>query len=140
VFSIYTVPSSGGAPERIVHTGGYNMYPVWSPDGNQLAFASDLGGDHDIWVMSASGGDARRLTFAEGWESYPRWSPDGSRIAFGSDATLEIHAVLVSTGEVEQLTFGQATCPSWSPDGRSIAFSSTRGGGSWDVWVQELEE
>ncbi|NJP05927.1 MAG: hypothetical protein HC837_10040 [Chloroflexaceae bacterium] len=60
--------------------------PAWSPDGSQIAFASNQSGNYDIWVINADGsGEARNLTgsFAAR-DMHPAWSPDGSEIAFES--------------------------------------------------------
>ncbi|MBP8098534.1 MAG: PD40 domain-containing protein, partial [Arenimonas sp.] len=58
--------------------------PQWSPDGKQLAFLSDRGGDEattQVWIMPAAGGLARKLTdFPGGAEDFV-WSPDGLRLA-----------------------------------------------------------
>lgn len=58
--------------------------PLWSPDGRNLAFLSDRGGEDavtQVWIMSAAGGRARRLTdFPGGVEDFV-WSPDGRRLA-----------------------------------------------------------
>ena len=47
---VYTVPKSGGAP-TLVTTGG-GTEPAWSPDGQQLAFATS----GDIWTVPLAGG------------------------------------------------------------------------------------
>ena len=60
---IWTVPSTGGAATPITVNADYDTTPVWSPDGKQIAFASDRYGNFDVFVMPATGGEATRLTF-----------------------------------------------------------------------------
>src|SRR5260221_4279246 len=54
---------------------GNNGSPSWSPDGQQIAFASNRDGNNGIFVMDANGQNQRRLTdggtFEEGT---PSWS------------------------------------------------------------------
>jgi dipeptidyl aminopeptidase/acylaminoacyl peptidase len=64
--------------------------PAWSPDGQQLLFASNRGAPSrpgakpatHLWAISRAGGEARRLTQAEHNPSEAAWSPDGRLIVF----------------------------------------------------------
>ena len=71
--------------------------PVWSPDGTQIAFASNLAFDastaanptNNIWVMNADGSKAHALTQLRAAENHePVWSPNGA-IAFLSNRALD---------------------------------------------------
>lgn len=62
---VFVIPSSGGTP-RVLQTGlAWSAWPVWSPDGKQIAI---FGGaddwditDADWWVMPADGGKPKAL-------------------------------------------------------------------------------
>jgi hypothetical protein len=56
-----------------------------SPDGKQVAFASDHDGNDDIWLVDIEGGEPVNLTQHPANEAWPAWSTDGSRIYFQSD-------------------------------------------------------
>ncbi len=56
--------------------------PTWSPDGSHIAFASDHGGNFDIYVVNADGSGLANLSDHSEIDFSPVWSPDGSRIAF----------------------------------------------------------
>ena len=58
--------------------------PVWSPDGQRIAFLSDRDGTTQVHVMWADSRDVAQLTRMEKAPSSLRWSPDGKRIAFVS--------------------------------------------------------
>ena len=59
---IYKVASGGGEAVQLTTQDSYESAPVWSPDGKQIAFASDRFGNQDVFVMPADGGPAKRLT------------------------------------------------------------------------------
>lgn len=60
------------------------MYPIWSPDGKQIAFASDRYGNFDVFVMPADGGTAQRLTTHSTGEIPSTFTPDGKYILFSA--------------------------------------------------------
>lgn len=60
---IFTVPTQGGRATQITTHSAHDSNPVWSPDGSQLAFASDREGSLDVYITSRDGGRAKRLTF-----------------------------------------------------------------------------
>lgn len=55
--------------------------PVWSPDGQRIAFADGPG---DIRTVAPTGGPVARLTHAFDAE-HLRWSPDGSAIVYSDE-------------------------------------------------------
>ncbi|MFH1598362.1 MAG: hypothetical protein ABIB97_04845 [Patescibacteria group bacterium] len=58
--------------------------PSWSPSGQQIAFASDMAGDFDLWINRAEAGSepAIRITSSQDDDLQPAWSPDGEQLAF----------------------------------------------------------
>jgi len=90
--------------------------PMWSPDGNKLAFVS--GGE--IWVINADGTNERRVTTNSTIDNSPDWSPDGTKIVFTSGNSV---SVINADGTNEALLANNGSTPSWSPDGTKIAFS-----------------
>ena len=55
-----------------------------SPDGQTIAFARDITGQPELWVMPATGGQARQVTYLTGVGA-PRWTPDGSALFYSAD-------------------------------------------------------
>lgn len=76
---LYKVNAKGGEAVRLTSQPSYESSPVWSPDGRQIAFASDREGNMDVYVMPADGGSARRLTYNSASEVPTAFSPDGKK-------------------------------------------------------------
>lgn len=118
-FQIVTVSANGRKP-RVIGTG---FDPVYSPDGEKIAFARLVGNRASIFVMNVDGSDVRRLTDAERNDNRPTWSADGQRIAFagaGEGTAREIYVMNADGTGVKQITNCKAegaNCgqPDWSP-------------------------
>lgn len=65
---IFTVPVTGGSARQLTTNPAYDAYPVWSNDGQKIAFASSREGSLDIYVMAKEGGAPTRLTTNSGNE------------------------------------------------------------------------
>lgn len=74
---IYKVPAKGGTATQLTTQDSYECNPIWSPDGKQIAFASDRYGNFDIFVMPADGSAAQRLTTNSAGETPTAFTPDG---------------------------------------------------------------
>ena len=78
---IYTVPSTGGNARQLTTNPAYDTHPIWSPDGQQIAFASSRQGSMDIYIVSKDGGISKRLTTHSGNETPVTFS-DATHILF----------------------------------------------------------
>ena len=68
---------------RLTYNDALDQTPVWSPDGERIAFVSGGNLNSDIYVMNADGSGITRLTHNNDASiRRPAWSPDGERIAF----------------------------------------------------------
>ncbi len=78
---IYSMDLPQGTPRRVTGTAAREFEPVWSPDGQWLAYVtwSEEGGH--IWKTRADGsGMPQQLTKVAAYYRDPAWSPDGQRI------------------------------------------------------------
>jgi Tol biopolymer transport system component len=125
---VYVASPDGSDPRNVVDMPGTERFPRWSPDGAQLLFTNDRGGDEELYVTDAEGGHHRQLTHNEVGDSAPAWSPDGERVAFSRGPVDERDLWLIDAdGGHEQLLLaqpGDEWMPTWSPDGTRIVFGS----------------
>ena len=56
----------------------------WSPDGKQIAYASNRDGDYEIYVVDVDSLEEVRVTNHPADDGMPAWSPDGKRLSFSS--------------------------------------------------------
>ena len=110
-------------------TDGADSDPVWSPDGDAIAFVRDDLGNNDIYIVRPEDGDDWRGEVSEErWlnspeeDHSPAWAPDGDTLAFVTtrDGNSEIYSANANDDDPpRRLTINEAadTEPVWSPDG-----------------------
>ena len=81
---IWVVPSKGGEARLLVAHPAEETRPLYSPDGNKLAFVSARTGGGDIYILTISTGELKRLTFDDGLDQLDSWSRDGKWIYFSN--------------------------------------------------------
>jgi Tol biopolymer transport system component len=116
--AIWVMRADGSGQVSVMGDLGFDGPPLWSPDGDRLAFsATDANGD-DIYVVNADGSRLVNVSNTPGPDFFGSWSPDGSRITFFSKGPKENQAAggmfiaSVDGSRVEQV----AAMPFWSPD------------------------
>lgn len=93
---------------------GYDLEPVFSPDGQYLAWTSleQAGNEADhtrLMLLDLRTRQRRELT--EGWiyeANHPQWAPDGKSLFFlsSSDYTYQVHRVNLADRKISRVTEG----------------------------------
>ena len=142
---LYRVPAAGGVATPLTTHPAHDFMPVWSRDGQQIAFASDRHGNFDIFVIPAAGGTARRLTFHSAHEYPYSFSHDNRQVIFGATrlddvahrqhphgSQNELYQVPAAGGRPTQLLTTAAEDAVASRDGRYLLYMDKPGGEN--VW------
>lgn len=128
---ILTVPAEEGDWRNLTGSStSAERAPAWAPDGRQIAWFSDEGGEYGLMIGSQDGlTEPRRIELPEpSFYFRPTWSPDSRRIAF-TDTHYRIWMVDVESGaarvvDSDRFAHPERTMnPVWSPDSRWVAYS-----------------
>ena len=137
---IYKVSAQGGTAVQLTTQASYEANPVWSPDGKQIAFASDRNGNFDLFIMPADGGAARRLTYHSASEIPSAFTPDGKYVFFSASiqdpastalfptgAMTELYKVPVAGGRTEQVLGTPAELVCFDKTGKNFLYQDRKG-------------
>jgi CxxC motif-containing protein (DUF1111 family) len=119
----------GGQYGAVGNTPVAGLYPAFSPDGKQIVFERNVGGNNfNIFVMNNDGTNLHQITTTAGQDASPAWKPDGTKIAFASRRTGDWEIFLMNPDGSNQVNISNSAStediqPAWSPDGTQIAFS-----------------
>lgn len=137
---LWSVPAAGGDARPLTTTEAHETAPVWSRDGQFIAFASDRAGNYDVYLMPSGGGPSTRLTYHSAGDIPTDFTPDGSAVIFASarlDAAAnrqfpsagmsELYSVSVKGGKARQVLTTPANRARFTPNGNMLVFHDWKG-------------
>lgn len=128
---ILTIPREHGNMRNLTQSSyAADRAPVWSPDGQQIAWFSDASGEYQLVISDQLGQSEPKYIDIPNNKFYfrPEWSPDGKHIAF-TDTDYNLWYVTLSNGRVTKVDTDRFAHPNrtmnpvWSPDSRWIAYA-----------------
>lgn len=134
-------PITGDAVNITKAPSSEERYPVWSPDGNQVAFTSNRGstakdpftGPFNLYVANIDGTNVRQLTTQQAPAVYyfPSWTADGKQIWFSLADDTKKKSVIgyVTPDGKDYKEIADGRDGAISPDGKTIAFTKQVGKG-----------
>ena len=140
--TIYLMDVDGKNQRPLIDIEGAQRAPVFSPDGQKIAFESKAPTQRtssgpgstenndtlEIYVIHIDGTNRKQLTHNDVDDGHPTWAPNGKQIAFTAMVgdIYQIFSVSAAGGTAKQLTFTNASHyhPTFSPDGKRIIYVS----------------
>jgi len=145
----------GSHPRRLTAEMGNKLAPIFSPDGEWIAFSANYEGNQSVYVIPRTGGSPRRLTWHPGADWVRGWTPDSKHILFASAhesialKARKLFMVSLVGGMPAALPMDMADRGSYSRDGYQIAYTPYfeafwswkryRGGRTVPIWVLDLK-
>ncbi|GAB1470206.1 hypothetical protein MASR2M66_10830 [Chloroflexota bacterium] len=126
------VNRDGSGLVQLTDMAASNYYPVFTPDGSSILFASNRNGPFDFFLLNFDKKDISQVTLNVGNVIAPDYSSDGRFIVFANRAGEGPTAVWVvnADGLNPHLVYTGAediVSVSWSPDGEKIAYAMSTG-------------
>ncbi len=129
---IFTVPIENGDPRNLTNNSGTaERSPIWSPDGNKIAYLSDKTGNYRLYIVDQKDGskaEEYRLSDKDNFYHGLNWSPDGKSITY-VDQDMKLYILDVATKQYKTIDrepyyfFGDSLYPSWSPDSNWLVYT-----------------
>ncbi|HEV3205024.1 MAG TPA: S41 family peptidase [Gemmataceae bacterium] len=142
---LFLMPNSGGKATRLTESTGFDHGIAWSPDSKKIIFASDRGGNEDLYLLEADDPEnpelvkahkfkARQLTNTPEAEFDVSFAPDGKRVGFiraGRLWTMNPDGTDQKTlvNDVQVIDYD------WSPDSKWIVYARMDGSFASELYV-----
>jgi tricorn protease len=147
---------NGQNVRRLTSDPGVESNPVFSPNGQTIAFSGQYDGNTDVFVMPAAGGTPSRLTWHPGPDTVRGFTPDGKAVLFSSPRHVftgrynQLFTVPLEGGHPTQLPIPNGVEACYSDDGKLLAYTplsdvSTqwkhyRGGTHSRIWIYRFAD
>ena len=145
-FDIWLFDLARGAKTRFTFTPRFERYPIWSPDGSQIAYCAGNSNNTDIGIYrkASSGAGEQELLLKTGQINCPQdWSHDGKYLLYAvaerNKVDLWVLPMTVKPSDAKPILyltsqFNQLQAR-FSPDGRWVAYESNESGKN-EVYVR----
>lgn len=155
---IWIAEKDGSNPRRLTVNPGVEQNPIFSPDGQQIAFTGNYDGNTDVYVVSIYGGAPKRVTYHPTADVLRGWL-NNNEVYFTSTREFtyslgsRLYKSTLDSGLPEALLMPEAYQGSPSSDGRywayikngdpterdRVAFKRYRGGGMPSIWIFDTQ-
>jgi len=159
---IWLADRQGGNARRLTTNPARETYPVFSPDGKEVAFTrlNSAGGPFgwDVFIVTLANSEERRLTYHPDLDFPVNWTPDGKSVvvlSFRRKFFLlggRLYSLPAQGGPARELPVPRGWTGSLAPAGDRIAYTpllnandvfgwrNYRGGGTSRIWLVKLSD
>lgn len=155
---IWIADKNGANPKRLTSNPGVEQNPIFSPDGQRIAFTGNYDGNTDVYVVSIYGGAPKRVTFHPSADVVRGWLNNNELYftttrEFTYSLGSRLYKKNVNGEAATPLLMPEAYQGSPSADGRywayikngdpterdRVAFKRYRGGGMPSIWIFDTQ-
>ncbi len=144
--TVSTMTTSEPSYIQLTNGNWNDIYPVYSPNGETIAFVSDRSGQDSLDLMNSAGSKVTTLFSSPGVANItsPEFDSAGSTLAFIATWRNQSSGLLVITSQGKGLhdltrNDGIIGSISWSPSGQTLAYDEYQGG-LWKIWLVNTSE
>ncbi len=147
---VVTLPAEKGDERNLTNSPAvHERDPAWSPDGKQIAYFSDEGGEYGLHLRSQDGkGEVKKIKLSgAGFYDTPVWSPDSKKLSF-VDNSWSLFWLDVASGTAKKIGSEHYYGPSrakfiqhsWSPDSKWLAYTQSSKSLIQSVLIYSIEQ
>ncbi|AZQ44940.1 S41 family peptidase [Nonlabens ponticola] len=127
---VLTFPKKEGSYRNLTQSSSTaDRAPIWSPQGDRVAYFSDASGEYELIIADQKGTVLKKIAFDDPTFYFePDWSPDGKYLSF-TDTHYNIWITDISSGSSKIVATdryahpNRSMNPTWSPDSQWIAYA-----------------
>ncbi len=151
---VWTADINGQNAKRLTVHEGYDTNPLWSADGQSIAFQSNRFGNYDVYTIPSKGGLSKRITHHSATDNLTDYTKHGdilfsTRRSFAQvEREYETHTVSHTGGTPYRLMHALGFDSKLSPNGKFIVFvkgncriqrEAYRGAANRNIWLYDIK-